>query len=81
MATVIDPVALGIAASLARPEGNLSGLAIMSLELTSKRLQLLKEAVPRLSRVAVLWESSQPGQRAPAQRGRNRLSDPWAPLA
>src|SRR5436309_2832475 len=52
MATVIDPVALGIAASLARPEGNLSGLAIMSLELTSKRLQLLKEAVPRLSRVA-----------------------------
>ena len=61
MATVIDPVALGIAASLARPEGNLSGLAIMSLELTSKRLQLLKEAVPRLSRVAVLWNRANPG--------------------
>jgi len=61
MATVIDPVALGIAASLARPAGNLSGLAIMSLELTSKRLQLLKEAVPRLSRVAVLWNRANPG--------------------
>ena len=61
MATVIDPVALGIAASLARPGGNLSGLAIMSLELTSKRLQLLKEAVPRLSLVAVLWNRANPG--------------------
>src|SRR5437764_13662194 len=61
MATVIDPVALGIAASLARPGSNLTGLAIMSVELTSKRLQLLKEAVPRLSRVAVLWNPDNPG--------------------
>jgi putative ABC transport system substrate-binding protein len=61
MATVIDPVGLGVAASLAKPGGNLSGLAIMSVELTSKRLQLLKEAVPGLSRVAVLWN--------PANRG------------
>ena len=55
MATVMDPVALGITPSLAKPGGNLTGLAILSLELTSKRLQLLKEAFPRLSRVAVLW--------------------------
>jgi putative tryptophan/tyrosine transport system substrate-binding protein len=61
MATVIDPVGLGVAASLAQPGGNLSGLAIMSIELTSKRLQLLKEAVPRLSRVAVLWNPANPG--------------------
>ena len=61
MATVMDPVALGIAASLAKPGGNLTGLAILSLELTSKRLQLLKEAVPRLSRVAVLWNPANPG--------------------
>jgi putative tryptophan/tyrosine transport system substrate-binding protein len=61
MATVMDPVALGIAGSLAHPGGNLTGLAIMSLDLTAKRLQLLKEAVPRLSRVAVLWNPANPG--------------------
>jgi putative ABC transport system substrate-binding protein len=61
MATVMDPVALGVAASLAKPGGNLTGLAILSLELTSKRLQLLKETVPRLSRVAVLWNPANPG--------------------
>jgi putative tryptophan/tyrosine transport system substrate-binding protein len=61
MATVIDPVVLGVAASLARPGGNLTGLAILSVELTAKRLQLLKETVPRLSRVAVLWNPGNPG--------------------
>ena len=61
MATVMDPMALGIVASIAHPGGNLTGLAILSLELTSKRLQLLKETVPRLSRVAVLWYPANPG--------------------
>ena len=61
MATVMDPVALGIAPSLAKPGGNLTGLAILSLELTSKRLQLLREAVPQLSRVGVLWNPDNPG--------------------
>jgi ABC-type uncharacterized transport system substrate-binding protein len=61
MATVMDPVALGITPSLAKPGGNLTGLAILSLELASKRLQLLREAVPRLSRVAVLWNPDNPG--------------------
>jgi putative ABC transport system substrate-binding protein len=61
MATVMDPVALGIAPSLAKPGGNLTGLAILSLELTSKRLQLLREAVPPLSRVGVLWNPDNPG--------------------
>jgi ABC-type uncharacterized transport system substrate-binding protein len=61
MATVMDPVALGIAASLAQPGGNLTGLAILSPELTAKRLELLKEVVPRLARVAVLWNPANPG--------------------
>jgi ABC-type uncharacterized transport system substrate-binding protein len=61
MASVMDPVALGIGASLAQPGGNLTGLSILSRELTSKRLQLLRETVPRLSKVAVLWNPDNPG--------------------
>jgi putative ABC transport system substrate-binding protein len=49
-----DPVATGIVASLARPGGNITGQSLMAPELSSKRLQLLKEAVPALSLVAVL---------------------------
>jgi ABC-type uncharacterized transport system substrate-binding protein len=61
MASVMDPVALGIGASLAQPGGNLTGLSILSRELTSKRLQLLRETLPRLSKVAVLWNPDNPG--------------------
>jgi putative ABC transport system substrate-binding protein len=50
-----DPVASGLAASLARPGGNITGLTIMSIKLSGKRLELLKEAFPTVSRVAVLW--------------------------
>ncbi|MBI3027966.1 MAG: ABC transporter substrate-binding protein [Candidatus Rokubacteria bacterium] len=49
-----DPVALGFVASLARPGGNITGLSNIQGELNSKRLELLKEAVPKLSRVGVL---------------------------
>jgi len=49
-----DPVQTGLIASLARPGGNLTGLAILSDELAEKNLQLLKEAAPRVSRVAIL---------------------------
>ncbi len=55
MTAVTDPVGTGFAASLARPGGNMTGLSRMSPELSGKRLELLREAVPRLSRVAVLW--------------------------
>jgi putative ABC transport system substrate-binding protein len=50
-----DPVASGLAASLGRPSGNVTGLTIQSTELSGKRLELLKEVFPKISRVAVLW--------------------------
>src|ERR1043166_6773482 len=53
-----DVVETGIVASLAHPGGNITGLAINAAEIAAKRVQLLKEAVPNLSRVAVLWNGS-----------------------
>jgi putative ABC transport system substrate-binding protein len=55
MAASNDPVATGLVASLARPGGNVTGLSIISPELSAKRLELLREVVPGLSRVAFLW--------------------------
>jgi len=56
-----DPVGSGFVASLARPGGNITGLSALSPELSGKQLELLKEIVPRLSRVAVLGSSTHPG--------------------
>jgi putative ABC transport system substrate-binding protein len=56
-----DPVGNGFVASLARPGGNVTGLSSLARELGGKRLELLKEIVPRLSRVAVLGTSTSPG--------------------
>ncbi len=61
MAQDTDPVGNGFVASLARPGGNITGLATLSPELSGKQLELLKEAVPSLSRVAVLGNSTRPG--------------------
>jgi ABC-type uncharacterized transport system substrate-binding protein len=58
-ALAADPVASGLAASLARPGGNATGLSILNTELSSKRLQLVKEILPTLTRVAVLWALSE----------------------
>ena len=55
MASTGDPVATGLVGSLARPGGNITGLSTLSPDLAGKRLQLLKEIVPKLSRLAVLW--------------------------
>jgi putative ABC transport system substrate-binding protein len=54
----IDPVKAGLVESLARPGGNITGLTILTSELGGKRLEMLKEAVPKLSRVAALYEPS-----------------------
>ena len=50
-----DPVGSGLVASLAAPGGNITGLSLLTTELLGKQLEILKEAVPRLIRVAVLW--------------------------
>ncbi len=56
MATVADPIGSGLVASLARPGGNVTGFVLTSPGLSAKRLDLFKEAVPSLSRVAALWD-------------------------
>ena len=62
MAIVVDPIGTGLVASLARPGGNVTGVSLVTMEgFAGKWLQLLKEAVPKLSRVAVLWNRANPG--------------------
>jgi len=61
MVLAVDPVATGIVDSLARPGGNITGLATLQRELSGKRLELLKEVLPAMSRVGVLWDADAPG--------------------
>jgi len=56
-----DPVASGFVASLARPGGNLTGLSPLNPAVTAKRVELLREALPHVTRVAVLWNPTNPG--------------------
>jgi putative ABC transport system substrate-binding protein len=60
MMVVADPVGSGVVANLAHPGGNITGFSLMTSELSAKRLQLLKEAIPWLTRVAVLWNPATP---------------------
>jgi putative ABC transport system substrate-binding protein len=77
MTFVSDPVDAGLIGSFARPGGNLTGITNVGSELSSKRLELLKVALPKLSRVAVLWDSTGPsgpadyGRRATEEAGRS----------
>ena len=61
MAQDADPVGNGFVASLARPGGNITGLSTLAPEISGKQLELLKEIVPKLSRVAVFGTSTNPG--------------------
>jgi putative tryptophan/tyrosine transport system substrate-binding protein len=60
MAASGDPLGSGLVASLARPGGNVTGMSLMVSDLGGKRLELLKELLPRLARVAVLWNAANP---------------------
>jgi ABC-type uncharacterized transport system substrate-binding protein len=62
--SVGDPVGTGVVASLARPGGNITGLSNLSPELSGKQLELLKEAFPKISHVAALSETANPGNAA-----------------
>ena len=64
MVILSDPVATGIVENLARPGGNITGFTRLTRELSGKRLELFKEAVPQLSRAAVLWDADSPGSAA-----------------
>jgi putative tryptophan/tyrosine transport system substrate-binding protein len=82
--TPIDPVEIGLVDSLARPGGNVTGITLLTRELGGKRLELLKEAIPKLARVAVLYD---PASRASvldvkevlpvAARARRLTIQPW----
>ena len=63
-ALVADPVGSGLVTSLARPGGNVTGLSVLATEIVGKRLELLKQAVPGVSRVAVLWQPGSADERA-----------------
>jgi putative tryptophan/tyrosine transport system substrate-binding protein len=60
MSAAGDPLGSGLVASLARPDGNLTGISLMIPDVGGKRLELLQELVPRVSRVALLWNAANP---------------------
>ena len=62
-----DPIALGYVAGLARPGGNITGVVEQRLEVVPKQLELLKEALPMVTRVAVLWDEASADQRRAAE--------------
>jgi ABC-type uncharacterized transport system substrate-binding protein len=64
MASAGDPVRSGLVSSLVHPGGNVTGLTVLGPGLAAKRLELLKEAVPNVSRVAFLWNPANPDQKS-----------------
>ena len=61
MVSFIDPVPAGLIESLSHPGGNITGIATLRRDLSGKRLELLKEVVPRIAHVGILWDSNAPG--------------------
>src|SRR5262249_7574800 len=68
-----DPVALGYVASLARPAGNMTGVSLQQIELSRKRAELLKEALPTASRIGILWEAASAEQFTAAEESSRSL--------
>src|SRR5205823_9403203 len=79
MAQDSDPVGNGFVASLARPGGNITGLSNLAPEISGKQLELLKETVPRLSRVVVLGNSTEPGTAFKSGRKSKSHSESYEP--
>ena len=75
---VTDPIAAGLVDSLARPGGNITGFTSVETPLAGKRLELLKETVPKLLRVAVLWDPQNSKLRAGMESDADRSREPWA---
>jgi putative tryptophan/tyrosine transport system substrate-binding protein len=61
MVSSIDPVAAGYVESFVRPGGNITGLAWLNRDISAKRVELLREMIPRVSRVGILWDADGPG--------------------
>src|SRR5688572_24775440 len=61
MISSVDPVAAGYVESFAHPRGNITGLAWLSRDLSAKRVELLRELLPKISRVGILWDADAPG--------------------
>ncbi len=70
---VADPVSGGLVASLARPGGNLTGLSMLNTEISGKRLELLKALLPRMSRVAILWDPASETSQMRASEAAGRI--------
>jgi putative ABC transport system substrate-binding protein len=68
---VADPVGAGVVPSLARPAGNVTGISLLATELTPKRLEILLEIAPNTSRVAMLWNDTNPGMVLRARETQN----------
>jgi putative ABC transport system substrate-binding protein len=61
MISSVDPVAAGYVETFARPGGNITGLAWLNRDISAKRIELLKELLPKLSRIGILWDADAPG--------------------
>jgi ABC-type uncharacterized transport system substrate-binding protein len=75
MTGATDPVATGLVPSLARPGGNITGVTIMNEELAGKRLEVLKETSPKVSRIGVLWNSANAGAAAVFKQTQSAAQD------
>jgi len=72
MVTSVDPVEAGYVESFARPQGNITGLANLGRDLSAKRVELLKQLFPKMSRVGILWDADGPGPKVALRNTKRR---------